>query len=59
MISFGSTQRYFLYREPTDMRKSFDGLCGLGRVCKLQPEQRSGNDPHGAEVLRPLLITRG
>ncbi len=21
--------RYFLYREPTDMRKSFDGLCGL------------------------------
>ncbi len=21
--------RYFLYREPTDMRKSFDGLCGI------------------------------
>lgn len=21
--------RYFLYQEPTDMRKSFDGLCGL------------------------------
>lgn len=21
--------RYFLYRKPTDMRKSFDGLCGL------------------------------
>ena len=21
--------RYYLYREPTDMRKSFDGLCGL------------------------------
>jgi len=21
--------RYFLYHEPTDMRKSFDGLCGL------------------------------
>lgn len=21
--------RYLLYREPTDMRKSFDGLCGL------------------------------
>jgi len=21
--------RYFLYREATDMRKSFDGLCGL------------------------------
>lgn len=21
--------RYYLYRHPTDMRKSFDGLCGL------------------------------
>ena len=21
--------RYYLYRDPTDMRKSFDGLCGL------------------------------
>lgn len=21
--------RYFMYRAPTDMRKSFDGLCGL------------------------------
>ena len=21
--------RYFLYQQPTDMRKSFDGLCGL------------------------------
>jgi transposase len=21
--------RYYLFREPTDMRKSFDGLCGL------------------------------
>jgi transposase len=29
MIAFGSTQRYFLYREPTDMRKGFDGLCGV------------------------------
>ena len=29
MISFGPAQRYFLYREATDMRKSFDGLCGL------------------------------
>ncbi|MDP2423107.1 MAG: IS66 family insertion sequence element accessory protein TnpB [Bacteroidales bacterium] len=24
-----TSARYFLYREPTDMRKSFDGLCGL------------------------------
>ena len=29
MISFGPAQRYYLYREATDMRKSFDGLCGL------------------------------
>jgi len=29
MISFGPSQRYYLYGEPTDMRKSFDGLCGL------------------------------
>ena len=28
MFSLGSA-RYFLYREPTDIRKSFDGLCGL------------------------------
>jgi transposase len=24
-----TSARYFLYQEPTDMRKSFDGLCGL------------------------------
>lgn len=24
-----TSARYFLYAEPTDMRKSFDGLCGL------------------------------
>ena len=29
MITFGPGQRYWLYRKPTDMRKSFDGLCGL------------------------------
>lgn len=29
MLSFSSKQRYFLYRAPTDMRKSFDGLSGL------------------------------
>jgi transposase len=28
MFSLGAA-RYFLYREPTDIRKSFDGLCGL------------------------------
>jgi len=29
MITFTSAQRYFLYREAADMRKSFNGLCGL------------------------------
>lgn len=29
MNSFTSRQRYFLYRKPTDMRKSFNGLSGL------------------------------
>ena len=28
MFSLGSA-RYYLYRDPTDIRKSFDGLCGL------------------------------
>ncbi|MBW1612693.1 MAG: IS66 family insertion sequence element accessory protein TnpB [Deltaproteobacteria bacterium] len=29
MFSLTSSFRYYLYREPTDMRKSFDGLSGL------------------------------
>lgn len=29
MISFSSAQRYYLYRDGTDMRKSFDGLASL------------------------------
>jgi transposase len=29
MLGFGSTQRFHLYRHPTDMRKGFDGLFGL------------------------------
>lgn len=29
MIGFTSSQRYFLYRTCTDMRKSFDSLCAL------------------------------
>ena len=29
MIAFSPAQRYFLYREAADMRKSFGGLCGL------------------------------
>jgi len=31
MLPFSSTQRYFFYRPPTDMRKSFNGLSGLVR----------------------------
>jgi transposase len=29
MIGFTPSQRYFLYGPATDMRKSFDSLCGL------------------------------
>jgi transposase len=29
MFSLSSSQQYYLYRGFTDMRKSFDGLCGL------------------------------
>jgi len=31
MLSFSSRCRYFVYNEPTDMRKSFDGLSGIIR----------------------------
>ena len=31
MLSFSTTQRYFLYRGATDMRKGYNGLCGLVR----------------------------
>ena len=31
MIGPQGQQKYFLYARPTDMRKSFDGLCGLVR----------------------------
>ena len=31
MLSFSSRQRYFLYRQPTDMREGFNGLSGLVR----------------------------
>ncbi|MEO6166588.1 MAG: IS66 family insertion sequence element accessory protein TnpB [Chitinophagales bacterium] len=29
MIGFNSAQRFFIYRGAIDMRKSFDGLCGV------------------------------
>lgn len=31
MISFHGLNRFYLYRKPCDMRKSFDGLCGIVR----------------------------
>jgi transposase len=31
MLSFAPNIRIFLHTRPTDMRKSFDGLCGLVR----------------------------
>lgn len=43
MITLGPAQRYYLYREPTDMRKAFDGLSGL--VTK-----GLGRDPLSGEV---------
>lgn len=42
MLSFSSTQRYFLYRPPTDMRKGFAGLSGLVRE-HLDEELMSGD----------------
>jgi len=38
-----SSAHYYLYREPTDMRKSFDGLCGL-------VSRRLGKDPRSGDV---------
>jgi transposase len=41
MLSVTSA-RYFVYMEPTDMRKSFDGLSGLVS-CRLGQDPRSGD----------------
>ena len=38
-----SSARYYLFRDPTDMRKSFDGLCGL-------VSGRLGQDPRSGDV---------
>lgn len=32
MFSLGSELRYFLYTGPCDIRKSFDGLCGMVNI---------------------------
>ena len=42
MFSLGAA-RYYLYREPADMRKGFDGLCGL-------VNGRLGQDPMSGDV---------
>jgi transposase len=42
MFSLGAA-RYYLYREPTDMRKGFDGLCGL-------VNDRLGKNPMSGDV---------
>ena len=42
MFSLGAA-RYYLYREPTDIRKSFDGLCGLVTA-------RLGQNPMSGDV---------
>ena len=49
MFSLSSALSYFLYRNPTDMRNSFDGLCGL-----IQTEL--GRDPLSGEVF--IFINR-
>jgi hypothetical protein len=42
MIAFSSGQRYFFYREATDMRKGFDSLSGLV-TGKLKRDPLSGD----------------
>jgi transposase len=42
MFSLGAS-RYFLYRESTDIRRSFDGLCGL-------VTERLGQNPMSGDV---------
>ncbi len=48
MFSIASA-RYFAFGEPTDMRKSFDGLCGL-------VTNRLGQDPMNGDVF--IFINR-
>ena len=43
MFSLGSSHRYYLYRGHCDMRKSFDGLCGIVTL-------ELGRSPTGGEV---------
>ncbi len=50
MLSLGSSHRYWLYAGVCDMRKGFDGLCGL-------VSSELGRDPLGGEVF--LFVNRG
>ena len=43
MFSLSSSHQFFLFSEPTDMRKSFDGLCGL-------VSSKMGRNPTSGEV---------
>ena len=43
MFSLGSTHRYYLYKDFCNMRKSFDGLCGLVR-------NELGREPSNGDV---------
>jgi transposase len=42
MFSLSSSHRYLLYQQPTDMRKSFDALCGIVRN-ELKRDPLSGD----------------
>jgi transposase len=43
MLPVHSGLRFYLYRHPTDMRKSFDGLCGIVHT-------QLGSDPLSGDV---------
>lgn len=43
MLPLSSAQRYYFYRQPTDMRKSFNGLSGIVR-------SELGADPVSGDV---------
>jgi transposase len=43
MLPVHSALRFYLYRHPTDMRKSFDGLCGIIHT-------QLGSDPLSGDV---------
>ena len=50
MFSLSSSHRYLLYSQPTDMRKSFDALCGVVR-------NELKRDPLSGEVF--IFLNRG